>query len=270
MPATFGKLGRVKPNALDAEQLNRLPRFVDYVDPKKLLVAPLARYWSTDDGTPFGIPRVVSMFANNRLGDCTCAALGHQDQLAAAEINETSPLTDADIINLYKGSGYNPSDPSSDEGWSNFAAARAALKAGWIEAMARFDSTNPALLKIVVNEFGFAYVGINLPLSAQKQMGAVWDVAPDGKSDHSYEPNTWGGHAVGVIDVDGEGVTLATWGKFQRASWPFVLSYFDRSDGIATLNRFWAKRARAGLSPSGLRIDELQADLSRLNLMPWV
>lgn len=266
----FGKLGRVAPTGVDAEQLRMLPLLASYFDPKKLPVPPLARYWSTDDGTPFGIQRSVSMFANDKLGDCTCATLGHQDQLAAVQTGETSSLQDRDIIALYRGSGYHDGDPASDQGWSNIAAARAALAAGWIEALARFDATNRALLKIVVNEFGYAMVGIDLPLSAQEQTGPgkIWEAAPDGSYDGTYKRNSWGGHAGGVVDCDGEGVTVVTWGRFQRASWSFVANYFDASDGIATLNRFWAKRARErGLSASGLNIDELKADLARLSYL---
>lgn len=259
---SFGKLGRVKPNKADTEQLNQLPMLASYFDPRRLPPPPLAVYWSSDDRTPFGIPRPIAMFANDRLGDCTCATLGHQDQLAAAWNGTSSSLQDRDIIALYRGSGYDPNDPSSDQGWSNYAAARAALKAGWIEAMARFDATNPALLKIVVNEFGYAMVGIDLPRSAQGQMGGIWDVPPDGKLDGEYAPNSWGGHAAGVVDCDGLGVTIATWGKFQRATWEFVKAYFDRGDGIATINRHWARR---GLAPSGIDIDQLRADIARLN-----
>ena len=268
MPTVYGKLGRVAPTGVDAEHLRALPLLTAYFDPKKMPVPPLARYWSTDDGTPFGIQHHVSMFANNQLGDCTCATLGHQDQLAAAAANMNSPLQDRDIIMLYRGSGYTPGDSSSDQGWSNIAAARAALRAGWIEALARFDATNPALLKVVVNEFGYAMVGINLPLSAQAQTGPgkLWEAAPDGSLSGQYKPNSWGGHAGGVVDCDGEGVTLATWGAFQRASWSFVANYFDHNDGIATLNRFWAERARQrGLTASGIALDELKADIARLD-----
>ncbi len=261
--ASFGKLGR-KPS--DPDALNALPLLASYFDPKKMPAPPLGRYWSSYDGTPFGVPRSISMFQNDVLGDCTCAALAHQDQLAAQWVGETSSLTDADVVRLYRGSGYN-GNPSSDDGWTNIEAAQAAMQAGWITALARFDATNPGLLKIVVNEFGFAYVGIDLPLSAQGQMGQVWDVAPDDKRDDShYKRGSWGGHAAGVVDADHDGVTLTTWGKLQRASWAFVRGYFDPSDGIATLNRFWAKR---GLAPSGLRLDELQADIARLNLLRW-
>lgn len=269
MAAPFGKLGRVKPTGEDAEQLRMLPLLSSYFDPKKLTVPPLARYWSTDDGTPFGIPRPVSMFANDRLGDCTCATLGHQDQLAAAENGETSSLIDRDVIALYRGSGYRDGDPDSDNGWSNIAAARAALAVGWIEALARFDATNHALLKIVVNAFGFAMVGIDLPKSAQAQtgFGKIWEAHPEGKFDGEYARNGWGGHAAGVVDCDGEGVTLVTWGRRQRASWSFVTNYFDAGDGIATLNRFWAKKARGGVSASGLNIDELKLDLARLTFL---
>lgn len=252
------KLGRIKS---DPDQLRMVPLLTSYFDPKKMAAPPLARYWSSHDGTPFGIPRRVSMFKNDVLGDCTCAALAHQDQLAADWNGISSSLLDVDVVNLYKGSGYDPNDPSSDRGWSNISAARAALKTGWLKAIARFDATSQGLLKIVINEFGSAYVGIDLPLSAQDQLGQVWDVAPEGKRTSRYEPNTWGGHAVVVVDCDAEGVTLVTWGKFQRATWAFVKMYFDSSDGIACLNRHWVLNS---LSPSGLRLDELMADLARL------
>ncbi len=249
------KLGRKK-SPIDRRTL----QLTAYLDVKAMPAPPLARPWSRIGGNLDGAVIPISMFANNVLGDCTCAALAHQDQLAAAQTGQTSSLYDDDVIALYRGSGYDPHDPSTDQGWNNLDAARAARKAGWIEGFAAFDPCNQWLLKIVINEFGFAYIGLDLPNSAKAQMGGVWDVAPAGKWNESYERNSWGGHAAGVVDFDHDGVTIATWGSFQRATWSFVFTYFD--EGIAPLNRRWASSA---LAPSGVRIDELRADVARLN-----
>lgn len=272
MTEQLPKLGRNKPTERERSLLARLPGISAYVRPEMFTAPPLARYWSTADGTPYGQRKRVSMFANDRLGDCTCATLAHQDQIAAQQVGEVSPLTDADVIALYERSGYHSSDPSSDQGWTNIEAARAALEVGWVSGFVRFDCTKRTELEIVVNEFGCAMVGIDLPVSAQGQMGTpesgkIWDSSPDGKTDGAYKIGSWGGHAVAVTDCDADGVTLATWGRFQRASWSFVATYFDDGDGIALLNRYWRKR---DLAPSGLRLDELEADMLKLNIMRWV
>lgn len=259
-----GMLGRIKS---DPEHLKKLPQLVSYLDTTKLRAPPPGRYWSTGDGTPYGLHRIVPMYKNNVLGDCTCAALGHQDTLAAQWTDEPIALQDRDIVQLYKGSGYDENNPETDQGWTNVEAARAALKAGWIEAFAAFDVSNPMLMRIVINEFGFAYCGIDLPLSAsdQSRAGQVWDVAPPGKFTDRYKRGSWGGHAAGVVDADHEGVTLTTWGGLQRATWPFVFSYFD--EGIATQNRRWARAGR--FSPSGIAYQDLRADIARLAAAKW-
>lgn len=264
------KLGRRKPTDVQRALLARLPdaanlalRIENFQPP------PLARYWSSTDGTPYGTRRRVSMFGNDRLGDCTVATLAHQDQIAAQAVGETSPLEDDDVIAIYRQSGYDPADPSSDQGWGNLDAARAAVRAGWASALVHFDATDRDMLEIVVNTFGCAMVGIDLPLSAQRQtgLGKTWDAPPDGKLDGEHRPSSWGGHAVGVVDCDAEGVTVATWGAYQRATWAFVANYFDRGDGIALLNRYWRKHP---LSPSGLYVAEIETEMEKIGLSRWV
>lgn len=255
-----GALGRRKS---DRNQLRLQPQLSAYFDYKAMPGPPLARPWNLVGGTVDGPPVSVSTFDNDKIGDCTCAAIAHHDQIAAAQLGMTSPITRDDVITMYRRSGYDPDDPSSDQGWNNLDAARAAKKAGWIDGFATFDPGNQWLMKIIVNEFGGAYCGIDLPNSAKAQMGTLWDVAPPNKRDSSYDRNSWGGHAATVVAFDHDGVTLATWGKFQLATWSFVYTYFD--EGMALLNRCWASRP---LTPSGIRLDALRADIARLYQVP--
>lgn len=74
--------------------------------------------------------------------------------------------------------------------------------------------------------FGGVYIGIALPLSAQRQTGPgkTWDVLlQDGA------PGSWGGHAVNVVQYDPEGLTVVTWGFLQRMTWRFWSTYVDEA-----------------------------------------
>ena len=57
------------------------------------------------------------MMLNSDLGDCTIAALGHAIQIWSTNIGTETTVADADILAAYeKWDGYNPSDPSTDQG----------------------------------------------------------------------------------------------------------------------------------------------------------
>lgn len=221
-----------------------------YADPKKMVPPPLRREWSIAQGrrTP------VSMFDNDRISCCTVASIAHHDQIAGAQVGDPSPLTSADVLKLFRGSGWSPSEGEGD-GWSCLEAARAARSAGWVDGYVKCEIISKGTLELIINEFGGAYLGIDLPLSAQKQLGKVWEV---GEGD-DFKAGTWGGHAVTAVDFDRHGITVATWGSYQRMSWEFALTYVDEL--IALLLKRW--RAQT-LSPSGVRFDEMRADLARL------
>jgi hypothetical protein len=79
------KLGRVtsEPDARDL-------RLATYLG-ANVAPAPLLRNWTRDPGgrlVPF------SDFQNSRMGNCTCAALGHVDQAAAAQTHRLSTFTE--------------------------------------------------------------------------------------------------------------------------------------------------------------------------------
>lgn len=203
------------------------------------------------------------MMLNDQLGDCTCAAVCHaiQDWTMNDAINHPGMVTpaDADVLGLYeRWCGYNPADPSTDQGgveldilnrWRQEGAA-----GHKIVAFAEVDKSNYEHMKYAVSTFGGAYIGLSLPVSAQNQ--DVWDVvAPDG--------GPWGGHAVYVVGYDDSDPTeptlsLVTWGQVKKMTLRFWLAY--GAEAYAVLGEDFLGAISRG--PDGLDVAGLQRDLA--------
>lgn len=211
---------------------------------------PLMRNWTrgpTDEGVRF------SMFQNNIMGNCTCAALGHVDQAAAAQTHRLSTFTDELVIAGYSAiGGY----PEHDNGASCRDALRYYRRTGELEHYVRLDADRQQI-ETAVNLCGGVYVGCDLPLSAQRQ--AVWDVGPNGGAGE-YARRSWGGHAMALLGYDRTGVWFVTWGRVRRATWPFVLTYCD--EFWVCISDLWTDPGQ--LTPGGFDLERLRADVARL------
>jgi len=104
--------------------------------------------------------------------------------------------------------------------------------------------------------FGGCYIGMSLPLTAQKQ--TVWSVPPGGATGQGA-PGSWGGHAVPVIGYDKHGLTVITWGATKKMTWSFWDAYCDES--YALISPDFASQQS---SPSGFNLAALQADLQQV------
>ena len=151
------------------------------------------------------------MMLNDQLGCCTIAAVGHAVQTWTANASKHEiNFPDVVIRDYYQTwDGYNPADPSTDAGgveldvlndWRQQGFAGQTLDA--YAAIELDQGPHPVLPMISVMDaiwlFGGAYIGVELPLSAQDQ--DVWDVpANPGPND---EPGSWGGHAVYLVGYD--------------------------------------------------------------------
>lgn len=134
--------------------------------------------------------------------------------------------------------------------------------------------------------FGGAYIGVELPLTAQNQ--EVWDVpARPGPDD---EPGSWGGHAVYVVGYDSaesgvrspgsavrgleseaqpplpslqspapstQTLTCITWGQPKKMTWAWFQKYC--SEAYALVSKDWLNAN--GISPSGFDLATLENDL---------
>lgn len=191
----------------------------------------------TDDNT-FGIVD-WKMMGNDTLGDCTIAACGHHIQSWTASSGSEITLPDSTIIGAYSNwCGYVPGDPSTDQGGDIIT-----VLGDWqAQGLGGYSITGSA--EITVDEiriqqgiyvFGGVYGGVQLPLSAQAQVGGIWDVVGDGQTGDSA-PGSWGGHATAILRHGISGVTLVTWGQLQTATWKFIYTYYDECHAILSPN----------------------------------
>lgn len=169
------------------------------------------------------------MLANDQVGDCTCAGVGHK-RIGDVYVNQGAVLkvTDQDALALYSAvTGYNPADPSTDQGAVCQDVLAYWQKNGFlgekIVAYAKVDLSNQTQVKQAIATFGQVYCGFNFPSSAMDQFnaGQPWDVVKGAQIE--------GGHCVTIGAFDGTGLECVTWGAVQRLTWAFFKKYFDEA-----------------------------------------
>jgi hypothetical protein len=117
-------------------------------------------------------------------------------------------VPDSTILACYeKWDGYNPADPMTDQGGVELNVLndwrQEAFNGHSLDAYVSLSPDHPIPdIATAIWLFGGAYIGLELPISAQNQ--DVWDVpANPGPND---EPGSWGGHAVYVVGYEKPGV----------------------------------------------------------------
>lgn len=193
------------------------------------------------------MPKKIPMFANDRLGDCTCATIGHLEILWTAQHGPPTIFTDAQIIAEYnkvnggRDQGANPRDVlkvmHGRTKNSSFAGQR-------IAAYARLDNSVDEIRQAAWT-FGGAYICLSLPNGFQDL--STWaNTSPRGAR------NPANGHAINVVDYDEESFTVATWGQYVRMSLAYWKKYGDES-WLLMSPQWWGNKA---LSPSRLLVKD--------------
>jgi hypothetical protein len=196
---------------------------------------------------------------NDKLGDCTCAAVGHLIQAWTAEAGHQVIVSDDTILKLYEDScGYNPADPSTDQGGIEVDVLNYWIKnpvaGNVLSAYVSFNHMDAQQIKESVFYFGGAYIGLQLPLAYQT--AEVWNVVkgPNGV------PGSWGGHAVPIVDYNSGGPIVISWGEKIQMTWGAVYKYVDESYALLSPDVFMGTKSITGLS-----IGQLRRDLIQLN-----
>ena len=202
------------------------------------------------------------MMLNSTLGDCTCAAVGHARQIWTSNTTVENTISDNCILALYEAAcGYNPSDPTSDQGGNEQAVLTYLLNTGIplndgthekISAFVEVDPRNTTDIKLAIQEFGGIYIGIEVPLSIYDMTTnlpkTIWDYDPS-------NTQTEGGHAIFVCKYDNSGVTVISWGSLYLLTWEFFQQY--TSEAYAIVSPDWI--SSTGKTPLGLSLPELEA-----------
>jgi hypothetical protein len=245
------KLGK-----LPARKDHRTLRMARYLT-AALPPAPAAVDWTT------GVTFPAGMMLNDQLGDCTCAAIGHAVQVWTAAAGEEVTVPDAVVLGLYEAAcGYNPADPSTDQGGVELDVLNYVRDRGtaspvavptMLSAFVACQPENREHIKQAIHLFGGAYIGLALPLTAQGD--GDWTMQLGGGP--SAMPGSWGGHAVFVPAYDADGLICITWGVKKRMSWDFWDAYCD--EAYALLSPLWK------VTQPGFDVASLTADLGLIS-----
>ncbi|MGA2890321.1 MAG: hypothetical protein ABSE51_19935 [Terracidiphilus sp.] len=197
---------------------------------------------------------------NDTLGDCTIAGAGHAIQVWSANAGSETTVTDSDIETAYEQwDGYDPSDPSTDQGGVELDVLNDWRKSGLaghkLLAFAAANQANLDEIRQAIALFGGVYIGVSLPLTAQGQ--AEWIIAPDNGSGNAAA-GSWGGHCVFVVGYDETTFTCISWGQLIKITLPFWQAYCD--EAYALIGADWINTG--GQAPSGLDASQLLGDLA--------
>jgi len=237
-----------KPKRTDKRTL----KLATYLKPERLTLPPPALDWGHDSPYP--------LYKNDEIGDCTCASAAHQVITWSMASGQSSPLpTNGDVVTAYSAvSGYDPKTGANDEGAVMLDVLnywrRTGIGGHKILAYVEADRTNIVELELAMHLFGGLYVGLALPIVADSQ--PVWTVT-DAEFEGPATPGSWGGHAVHLDQYDAFGPKVRTWGKRQKMTWQWLLSYADEI--YCCISTDWI--GKSGLAPNGFDLVQLERDI---------
>jgi hypothetical protein len=196
---------------------------------------------------------------NDAVGDCTFAGPGHLEMLWTADSGtEFNPTTEQVLADYSAVTGYNPADPSTDQGADMLTVMNYWRQTGIaghkIYSFMTIGSSAMAEVKSAIAFFGGANIGVQLPQSAMDatNAGEPWSVTDD--------DNILGGHCVILSAYDADGLTCVTWGQEQKLTWGWLQKYCD--EAYCALSPDWI--GANGLAPSGFNLTQLQSDLASI------
>lgn len=204
-------------------------------------------------------PIDYGMLGNDSVGDCTIAGFYHLRMNMQAVANAGTPLvvTTAEALADYSAiTGYNGT-PATDNGANCIDVLNWYRQKSTIAGYVALDQGNIEQVKIGTYLFGGAYIGFNVPLSMVNQLNSGQD------PDWSYSPDDTAsgeGHCVTPVGYGRDGLAVISWGKVYRTSWDFWNAWVD--EAFCIVSKDWIKRS--GVSPTGLDLNGLLADMAQL------
>lgn len=216
----------------------------------------------------------LGMLLNDQLGDCTCAAAGHMEQTWTANSGTQFIPPDSSILTAYEAvGGYVPGQPNTDNGAVEIDVLNYWRQTGIagrkILAYVSVNVQNEVEVQQAINLFGGVYIGLAMPAAWQQTQN--WTTASGLVArfkklfGDDWDPGSWGGHAVPLVGYDtlnGQTkYTLITWGSdAYTITAPAMLEYCDEC--YAVISQDWLNAQ--GVTPTGLDLAQLQADLAQI------
>lgn len=200
-----------------------------------------------------------TMMGNDQYGDCVIAMEGHLMMVRTANASSIIVPSTSDILGLYTAeTGFNPSDPATDQGTNMSDDAEYMVTHGILghkaDAIASIDPGNQDHLKWCNQLFGGCAIGINVPQSMMDQFQNGQPL--DDIGDRNY----LGGHGIPIVHYDGTYFYVVTWGKRVPATPAFVKAYTEEAHALFFFD--WVRAV--GSAPNNLNLTQLASDLPQL------
>jgi hypothetical protein len=205
------------------------------------------------------------MLGNDIHGDCVWAGIAHQVMLWNKEEGKTVSFTTKNALSDYSAvTGFNPSNPKSDNGTDMEAATNYINKTGVIDSSGHrhkvdaFVSLKPGDTdQLTAATYLFGSVGVGIKVSIEEienfQNGIPW------------EPNNnkiTSGHYIPCVGRNRLGNFLVvSWGRIHAMTPEFYQQRSDETICYLSLENINSK----GLSPRQFNKDQLTKDLNQLN-----
>ena len=255
----------------------RLGKAAPVHDPRTLLFSKyaLAQEAETALHTPHGTNWLAmetswNMYGNNVLGDCVEAAAAHM-VCVWNSWNQPAhlPPTTAQVIEAYSAvGGYVPGNPSTDNGTSMLAFLKywrsVGIAGNKILGFCALTPGNIHELRQAIFLFGAAFVGLQMPLTAQDE--TQWAIVENGGPD--AQPGSWGGHCVPAARYKkrrGGGPHgnshVVSWGAIYGMNDEFYRRCNDES--YAVLSAEWLN-GTTGRAPNNFDLAQFEADLAAI------
>ena len=187
------------------------------------------------------------MDGNDRLGDCTIAAMAHAITVYHGLVDpQPNIMAQQDVIKLYMhltggvDSGLNELDVLNY--WQSNT-----VSGDEILAFTSIDAKNHTHIQQAIYLFGGVYLGFQVQQNCIQEFDARKPWTPGAL--------TQDGHAVVAVAYDSDGVTVLTWGNVQKATWAWWDECVDEAYAILPPEAMKIKFA-------GFSIDQLKTDLT--------
>jgi hypothetical protein len=209
---------------------------------------------------------------NDQYGDCVFADVAHRIMVRTAQMGADKMVTptQAETLQLYSEvTGFDPADPSTDQGGDLVTTAQYMQKTGMLVGGARhtedgngvIDPTNVDHRKWAVCLFGCTPIALNLPQCAEDQFnaGQPWDYVKGSP--------IVGGHDVLLVEYRPESLPsnpawlVVTWGKRWLVTDAFLVNYLSEVVPVGAKDFITAN----GLAPSGINLAQILQLLSEIN-----
>jgi hypothetical protein len=196
------------------------------------------------------------MADNDRIGDCTIAAVVHVDQALSSLTGQqwTYPgdqPVQTEYFNLTGGKDTGLVETVVLKTWSTTPG----LFTHELVAYAPIAVKHTVTIRQAVSLCGAVYTGVLIPAPAQQQFadGKPWELTHTA-ADNDIE----GGHAVPIVGYNATGPIVVTWGALQQVTWEWWLKYAEEAYAVVTAE------VKASGSLNGVDLDALESDLTAL------